>query len=438
MKVLVIWPPHIPSYFNAGHHLPVFQVGAYLRKSSNINEVHCIDAGALNYSWKDIGDLIMQNQFDVIAIMNDFDAVEDFHRFTKYARELTNNEVKIVTFGRLSKQIPEFFYRYNIDGVVHSGDYEASVESFINYISGNDNNPSGLSIKVNGEWVKQEMGKYLTSEEWVLPDVNDIPYGDYQKMYMRDENKFCGIPQRNELVVNVARGCPVGCSFCDVPKMQGRKDRRLSVERVVNYIEESFIKQPFEYVSMYAPTFTLNKKWVIDFCNRLKEKGSKYPWKCVTTIFHLSEELVKNMAESGCVRISVGVETLDVGASGSLPKIKRESEQKFNQIAQWCLEYGVELNCFVIFGLPGESLEGAKYTMRKVRENHARVRPTIYTPYNFMHAEMSEEEVAEYNRQLFAPNIVDKEEAYKIYEVFFGEEHNPTKVYEKINKAVLQ
>ena len=32
MKILCLVPPYVPSYFNAGHHLPVFQVAAYLRE----------------------------------------------------------------------------------------------------------------------------------------------------------------------------------------------------------------------------------------------------------------------------------------------------------------------------------------------------------------------------------------------------------------------
>ncbi|MGE7307968.1 B12-binding domain-containing radical SAM protein [Priestia megaterium] len=436
MNILVIWPPHIPSYFNAGHHLPTFQVGSYLRQLKQVEKVKCIDAGALNYTWKDIGDLLTQNDFDLIAIMNDFDAIDDFYRFTKYIKTLTPKS-KIVTFGRLSKQIPGFFERYDIDAIVHSGDYETSVASYVEYLSGNKESLEGINVRENKEWKKGKQGTFLESGEWQLPDVNEIPYAAYDKMYMRDENKFCGIPQRRELVVNVSRGCPVGCAYCDVHTMQGRKERRLSVDRAINYIQDSFKKRPFEYVSMYAPTFTLNKKWVMDFCDALIEKGSIYPWKCVTTTFHLTEELVKKMSESGCVRISVGVETLDPGAKDSLPKIKQDSEVTFNNIANWCLEYGIELNCFVILGLPGETLEGAKYTMEKIRKKKGRVRPTIYTPYHLLREDMTEEEVSSFNRQLFVDGIIDNDEAYEIYQQFFAEETAPTNVYNKIPESSL-
>ncbi|MDZ4481525.1 B12-binding domain-containing radical SAM protein [Bacillus cereus] len=431
MNILIIWPPHVPSYFNAGHHLPVFQVGAYLRKLEKIKSVTCIDAGSLNYTWKDIGDLLVQNDFDLIAVMNDFDAIDEFKRFTKYIRTLTPKS-KIMTFGRLSKQIPEFFERYDIDSIAHTGDYEASVASYVEYLLGERESISGINIRENGIWKKGKIGNFLEPEEWEFPDVNEIPYEAYSKMYLRDANKFCGIPQRRELVINVARGCPVGCAYCDVHTMQGKKERRLSVDRVIDYIEKSFQQQPFEYVSMYAPTFTLNKRWVLEFCDSLIKKGAIYPWKCVTTTFHLTEELVREMAKSGCVRISVGVETLDIGAKDSLPKIKQDSEKVFNNIADWCVKYGIELNCFVILGLPGETLEGAEYTMQRVREKGGRVRPTIYTPYHLLREDMSEEDVSSFNRQLFIDGIIDGKEAYEIYQKFFAAEPFPTTIYNKI------
>lgn len=432
MKILIILPPNIPSYFNAGHHLPIFQVGAYIRSLDSKMEVKCIDAAALNYTWKDIGDLLVQNDFDIICIMNDFDSIDNLSRFINYVKKLSNNS-KLMTFGRLSNQIPEFFKKYDIDAISYSGDYETSVENFVKYVNG-DNDISGLLLKKGDIWVKGSHGTYLDSSKWALPDVKEIPYDYYNKLYKNDQNKFCGIPYRTELVINVARGCPVGCQYCDVHIMQGRKERRLTTDVVVSYIEDSFEKYKFDYVSMYAPTFTLNKKWVLDFCEKLASKNRVYPWKCVTTLFHLDESLIKNMSESGCFRISIGLETLDKGSSESLPKIKQDVEKKFVEISEYCKKYNVELNCFVILGLPGETLEGIKYTIQKVKSTNSRFRPTIYTPYQLLRADMSVEEISSFNRQLFSVENTNILYETEIYELFYKKDNNTTKVFEKIPK----
>ncbi|HEX9336266.1 MAG TPA: hypothetical protein VF892_10280, partial [Pseudonocardiaceae bacterium] len=58
--VLIVWPPHVPSYFNAGHHLPLFLVAAYLRARHPDRPVRTLDAGALNLTWKQVGDILYQ------------------------------------------------------------------------------------------------------------------------------------------------------------------------------------------------------------------------------------------------------------------------------------------------------------------------------------------------------------------------------------------
>ena len=85
-----------------------------------------------------------------------------------------------------------------------------------------------------------------------------------------------------ELVVPVARGCPVGCSFCEVPTVFGKRERRLSITSTLTYIRKSFAAAPFDYVSFYAPTFTLDHAWVRALCGELR--AAPVPWKCCTTI----------------------------------------------------------------------------------------------------------------------------------------------------------
>jgi anaerobic magnesium-protoporphyrin IX monomethyl ester cyclase len=435
MRILVILPPCIPSYFNAGHHLPLFQVGAYLRTIPGVDQVQCIDAGALNYTWKEIGDLLVQNKYDVIAIMNDFDTIDGIKRFVNSVRILSP-ETKLITFGRMSKQIPDFFQRYNIDAIVHSGDYEAGVEVYLKYLMGKTRNTPGVSAKNRAGWTVTGKGVFLDSDKWVLPDIKEIPYAAYDNLYKKDENKFCGIPDRRELVVPVGRGCPIGCDFCDVPVMQGLRERRLTVDRTVSYIRESFEAEPFDYVTIYCPTFTLDREWVIEYCHKLVEQGPRYPWKCVTTLYHLDEALVDLMARSGCVRISIGLETLDLKcSSGSLPGIKRHTEEQFDQVSNWCFSYGIELNCFVILGLPGGNVEGAKYTIKRVREKNCRVRPTIYTPYHMMRSDMDDETIVTFNRQQFVEGILNEKEACELYDLIFGYEPSPTKVMDHIPKT---
>ncbi|MGW1059905.1 B12-binding domain-containing radical SAM protein [Micromonospora rubida] len=402
MKILVCWPPQVPSYFNAGHHLPVFSIAAYLRGQGHT--VDALDAGALNYSWKEFGDLLFQGGYDVVALVNDFDVVEGVRRAADYAHALAP-EAAVLTVGRLSFQNPEFFQSFALDAVVRGGDYEAGVAEVVSWVAGgrpDDADPPGVAVRTPTGWrPPSRPGTWLSADDWVLPDVREIPYAHYENLYQRDQNKFCGIPERRELVVPVARGCPIGCDFCDVPTMQGLRERRISVDRTVDYIVSSFAAHPFEYVAFYAPTFTLDRQWVRQLCDRLIDQPRQYRWKCATTTHHLDEDLVERMARSGCVRISVGVETFETAAEGELPRVKRSAAERFETLMAWCDRFGIELNCFVIVGLPGTSPQGTRKTMDTIRAAGARVRPTIYTPYHQMRGDMTEREISAFNRQTF-------------------------------------
>jgi len=407
MKVLVVWPPHVPSYFNAGHHLPTFTISAYLRAHGH--EVAAVDAGALNYTWKEFADKVFQGRYDAVVIVNEYDVVEGVRRAADYCRALAP-DTRLVTVGRLSYQNPNFFRGLPLDAIVAGGDYEAGVAAALDWFGAGmpdiDGLP-GVQVRHGDTWQEPSRpGTWLPAEEWVLPNIDEIPYEMYENLYRNDGNKFCGIPQRRELVVQVARGCPVGCAFCDVPPMQGLRERRLTVARTVDYIRDSFANQPFEYVAFYAPTFTLNKHWVRELCAALRAEPRSYSWKCTTTVHHLDEELVREMAAAGCVRISVGIETFDEAAAEQLPRVKQSARERFDLVSGWCDTYGIELNCFVIVGLPGTTPDGTRRTIEEISRRNSRVRPTLYTPYDQMHADMSERELSAFNRQTFVDPAV--------------------------------
>jgi radical SAM superfamily enzyme YgiQ (UPF0313 family) len=434
VRILVARPPQVPSYFNAGHHLPVFQVAAYLRSHCD-DHVEACDWEALNVSWKDVGDVLAAH-YDVVALMNDFDAIDGLGRCIGYVRAVTP-DAKIVTFGRLSTKIPRFFRRYDLDGIVATGDYETGVHAFADSIKREDRaSLPGVHRMAPDGWHEPSMpGTVLDAASWEMPDTSEIPFQAYDRLYLRDENKFCGIPERRELVVPIARGCPIGCFFCEIPGREGKRERRIPFERAVEYIRESFERLPFEYASMYAPTFTLNRDWVISFCLRLMSLPRRYPWKCTTTLHHLDEELVRAMAAAGCVRISVGVETFAASGQANLPRIKRTPEDALVRLASICQAANVELNCFVVLGLPGTSAESSRETVQAIERLGCRVRPTVYAPYDLLREDMDEATVASLNRQLI-PTGSPQDDSAKLYPLYFDRGATATRVTENVPRAL--
>jgi anaerobic magnesium-protoporphyrin IX monomethyl ester cyclase len=433
-RVLLMWSPHVPSYFNAGHHLLPFTVAAYLRKVNVADKVVVVDAGALNYSWKDIGDFLIE-QPDILGIANDFDAVDGLERLIHYTRSISPF-TKIITFGRLSATLPDLFRNLEFDAVVAAGDAEVGVAGYIHAVLHNDDRPQpGTWVRTRSGWrAPSGPGRTLSASDWALPDVREIPYDAYDRMYADDTNRFCGIPGRRELVVPIARGCPIGCSFCDVPAREGLAERRLPVARAVEYIDSATRRAAFDYVSMYAPTFTLDRAWVREFCRTFQGSRAALPWKCTTSTHHLDQELVKLMGWAGCIRISLGVETLENSAAKTLPRAKHATEARLNDIASWCAAGNIELNCFVILGLPGASADGTQATVEYLERLGARVRPTMYTDWSRMAPDMTLTEVALFNRQVLPPGT-EPSAADAFYRLYFRRHASLTRVADRIALA---
>ncbi|MBF0109951.1 MAG: radical SAM protein [Magnetococcales bacterium] len=433
MNILCLIPPYIPSYFNAGHHLSVFMIGAYLRARSRDTQVTCLDGAALNMTWRALGEILIQG-FDLVVLINDFDATDTFERTIAYIRALSP-QARILTAGRLSCRLPDLFFTLDLDAVHGSGDPEAAVASYLDHLATSEKKPyvAGVAVRRDdGSFSQAGKSTPLPPEAWILPEVDEIPHEAYSRLYLDDHHKFCGIPERLELVVPVARGCPVGCAFCDVPPLQGTTERRLDVERTLDYIRSSFRKKPFEYVSFYAPTFTLKAQWVRDLCQEMIALGSPWPWKCVTVPHLLDRELVALMGQAGCVRLSVGIETLDSVPMQGLPRLKHTYRDQFDSLAYWCRSAGIELNCFIILGLPGDTLAGVRATVEAVSAAGARLRTSIHTPYQLLAPGMDHRTIARFNRHLFVSDHPDLQERHAYYRMFFERDSKPTAVMEMI------
>ena len=75
-----------------------------------------------------------------------------------------------------------------------------------------------------------------------------------------------------------ARGCPFACNFCGLCIMWGRKVRYHSTDRVVQEITLRMEKYGTRYFSFRNGTFTIDRKRVINFCQRLLNDVLNIEW----------------------------------------------------------------------------------------------------------------------------------------------------------------
>jgi len=103
-----------------------------------------------------------------------------------------------------------------------------------------------------------------------------------------------------------SRGCPFNCWFCSNNTLSGGRVRVKSTQR----IHQDMLHYQHLGVSCFEfrdETFTLNPRRVMQICEVLRRFNIR--WWCQTRGNLLSDELVETMQQSGCVGVSVGVES---------------------------------------------------------------------------------------------------------------------------------
>lgn len=211
-------------------------------------------------------------------------------------------------------------------------------------------------------------------DEWtpLAFDLIDFGSGFYDAKYI-----FEG--RVNGRLGNLAgsRGCPFPCSFC-FKVMIPDKLRFHSPQKVAEMAEELVNKYGCKALNFNDLTFTLNKKWVLDVCERLKKL--KTPYSCATRCDRIDPEIALALAESGCYKLDLGVES---ASDKVLREIKKGHswEESLKSIEE-CRKAGIPLvKVFQIFFTPGETSESVHETFRKMEGAGIEITPAICTPY---------------------------------------------------------
>jgi len=201
----------------------------------------------------------------------------------------------------------------------------------------------GLAMVRDGKVVAQRADNLdLTSLPIPAFDLLDIDRYHYELL----GNRF--------LVLEMARGCPFGCTFCS-REMYGKPVRRKTVEQVVAEIERAITDTGFRHAYFIDLEFTFHREPVLGLCERILERGWRFRWTCQTRFDQIDRDLLMMMKRAGCRLIHFGVET---GAERHVKALKKgltlEQIRRQHALVQDC---GIETALFFLLGHPDETAE---------------------------------------------------------------------------------
>jgi hypothetical protein len=211
---------------------------------------------------------------------------------------------------------------------------------------------------------KYEMRAFPALEDYISPRVELLS----PDAYMTRQCSF------------TTRGCHFDCEFCSVSPFNGKTTRRRPVQEVVRellrvkqWVRSELVErmcteslwQAFKtgvrmrvgiedgsIVAFVDDLHNSNRAYCRELWTALKPLNIK--WGCQSTLFLADdEEMVKLAAESGCVSVFVGMESLDEDCL-------EETNKPFNRVQKFAQEidmfhkYGIMVNPGIVFGFDND------------------------------------------------------------------------------------
>jgi anaerobic magnesium-protoporphyrin IX monomethyl ester cyclase len=200
-------------------------------------------------------------------------------------------------------------------------------------------------------------------------DLDAIGFPAFQKI---DLSRYQGYGMMT------SRGCPYPCTFCSVVPVWNYESYARSPE---NIVEEMALLHREAGVNLFLfqdEFFVSGKKQVMEFCRALGRSGLAVEWKAFGRVNLTDEEMMRAMADAGCLELRFGIE------SGS-DRVLKEIKKGFTAAESLALipkAVGIfpRVDAFYVWGFPFETLDDfnqSLFQMVSFRMMGARILPSL-------------------------------------------------------------
>jgi len=221
----------------------------------------------------------------------------------------------------------------------------------------------GIHPSVQPEEARQHADAIVIREaEGVWPKViEDFKANRMQGVYQqRERPSLVGLPiPRRDLfakgayyvrnTLSTTRGCPYSCAFCTVTSFFGHTYRCRPVEEVLREIE-TLDKRNF--IVFLDDNIVGNPKFAKEFFRALIPYKIKWVAQASVTIAR-DDELLKLAADSGCINLFVGFESISPTSLAAVSK-KINVVDEYEEVIKRIHSYGIGIHGFFIFGFDEE------------------------------------------------------------------------------------
>ena len=228
----------------------------------------------------------------------------------------------------------------------------------IDFVIVNEPELTFQELLVNKNWSQilglayKKKNKIYVNKSRELGELDNLPFPARDLL---PQNKYRMVLTDNEVFTTLvaSRGCPYKCIYCRVGKPWGKIYRTRSVENVIEEIKEIRYTHNIKNIVFMSDTFTLNRTWILSFCNEIIKQGINIRWLCNSRVDLIDKEMLTLMKKAGCFLISYGIESgsqkmLDIMKKGITLKQSRNAVKLTKQL-------NIKVFAYFILGIPGET-----------------------------------------------------------------------------------
>lgn len=231
----------------------------------------------------------------------------------------------------------------------------------------------GMAEAPPGEGLAYRMGgKVIIGPRAIAPDLGKLPWPNYGLVdyaaYLDRASRDHGAnrpPAYPCVRLITTRGCPFGCTFCQVENISGKKVRPRDPDDVVNELQYLKDHYGIRAVIFDDDNMLMAKGFAKKLFSAMIERDLGLQWiGTAFALFLLNAELADLMRRSGCVGLNVAVESGSARVLKQIVKKPIKDLARVPGIIQMVKDHGMWVVANFIIGFPGETWGEIRQTIR--------------------------------------------------------------------------
>lgn len=155
--------------------------------------------------------------------------------------------------------------------------------------------------------------------------------------------------------VQTRRGCPMRCTYCTTPRLEGRHIRAWPPERVAAWLRDWHERWGLTRFYFVDNIFNHPLDYARHLCQAIEDLRLPLEWGCLINPAFPDRELFRMIRRAGCTMVQVGNES---GSDLMLSNLgKGFGKEKVELTLKLLQEEGLPYSCFLMMGSPGETPE---------------------------------------------------------------------------------